>query len=82
MSYDTLKNAKRVVGAKQVGKAVEQGRAERVYLAEDADGRVTSPLREQCERAGVTVEMVPSMEELGRACGIEVGAAAVATVRG
>jgi large subunit ribosomal protein L7A len=81
MSIDTLKDARKVVGAKQAAKAVEKGQASLVFLAEDAEGRVITPLREACARAGVAVRMVPSMIELGKACGIEVGAAAVAIIR-
>jgi large subunit ribosomal protein L7A len=81
MPIDTLKNARKVVGAKQVAKAVEKGQASLVLLAGDADSRVTTPIRELCGRGGVAFEMVPSMEELGKACGIEVGAAAVAVLK-
>ena len=82
MPIDTLKNAKKVVGAKQAAKAIEGGRASLVFLASDADSRVIGPLKEACSRAGVAVEMAPSMADLGKACGIEVGAAAVAVLKG
>jgi large subunit ribosomal protein L7A len=82
MSADTLKTAPKAVGAKQASKAVDKGLASLVYLAQDADARVTAPIRELCGRNGVAVEMVPSMDELGKACGIEVGAAAVALLKG
>jgi len=78
---NALKTAPKVIGAKQVAKAVEKGVAGLVYLAEDADIRVTTPVRELCSRAGVAIKAVPSMAELGRACGIEVGAAAVALIK-
>ncbi len=81
MPIGTLKDARKAVGAKQAAKAVGKGQASLVFLAEDADSRVVAPLREACLRAGVAVEMVPSMAELGKACGIEVGAAAVAVIR-
>lgn len=70
----------KVVGAKQVGRAVESGRAQTVYLAQDADPRVTQPVALICAEKGVKVELVPSMRELGKACGISVGAAVAATV--
>jgi len=34
-----------------------------------------------CNRKSVPVKIVPTMEELGKACGIEVGAAAVAVLK-
>ncbi|MBP2645513.1 MAG: rplGB [Firmicutes bacterium] len=82
MSTDALKTAAKVIGAKQVAKAVEKGTAGLVYLAEDADARVTTPVRELCSRLGVKTVTVQSMSELGKACGIEVGAAAVALLKG
>lgn len=82
MPADALKTAKKVIGAKQATKAVEKGLASLVYLAGDADVRVTTPIRELCTQKGVEVVMVPSMGELGKACGIEVGAAAVALLMG
>lgn len=81
MPVGTLKNAKKVIGAKQATKAIEKGTASLVYLAGDADPRVTNPIRELCLTKHISVEVVPSMGELGRACGIEVGAAAVAEIK-
>ena len=80
MPIDALKNARKVVGAKRTVRAVEKGLASRVYLAADADHWVTAPLRDLCAARGVAVEIVPSMEELGKACGITVAAAAVASL--
>ncbi len=81
MCHEILTTAKKVVGAKQVAKAIDKGMASAVLLAADADERVTSPLRELCNRKSVPMEIVPTMEALGKACGIEVGAAAVAVLK-
>lgn len=69
-----------VVGAKQLKKAVLAGTAQCVYLAEDADPALTEPLEALCREHGIPYSRVPSMADLGRACNIEVGAAAAATV--
>ena len=69
-----------VVGAKQLKKAVKAGRAKYVFLAENADPAVTEPLEELCTANHIQITWVPSMTELGRCCGIEVGAAAAAVV--
>ena len=69
-----------VVGAKQLKKAVKAGRARYVFLAENADPAVTEPLAELCTANHIQITWVPSMAELGRVCGIEVGAAAAAVV--
>ena len=69
-----------VVGAKQLKKAVKAGRAKYVFLAENADPAVTQPLEELCAANHIQITWVHSMTELGRSCGIEVGAAAAAVV--
>ena len=66
---------KRVVGVKQSRKAIREGRARRVYLAEDADPAITGPIAAECAAAGIPVEAGKTMVQLGRACGIAVGAA-------
>ena len=69
-----------VVGAKQLKKAVKAGRARYVFLAENADPAVTEPLEVLCADNHIQITWVPSMADLGRACGIEVGAAAAAVL--
>ena len=66
MTLDTLKNADRVIGIKQVTKAVNKGLAVCVFAADDADGRVTEPLKELCSQKGVELVNVPTMEEQQR----------------
>ena len=73
--------SKRVVGVKQTRRAIQEGRAARVYLAADADPLITDPLAALCQEKGVPVEGGKTLRELGRAVGIAVGAAAVAEVR-
>ncbi len=76
-----LEKAAKVVGLKQTKKAVREGLAVKVYLACDAEERVLRPIHELCRECSVPVEMADSMDSLGNACGIEVGAAAVAIIR-
>lgn len=75
-----LSNQKIVVGSKQLKKAVLAGRARCVFLAENADPALTDPIAEMCSQQNIQITWVRSMAELGRACGIEVGAAAAAVV--
>lgn len=75
-----LTGVKTVVGAKQLKRAVEAGRARYVFLAENADPAVIEPIVLLCRSKEVQTAWVPSMAVLGRACGIEVGAAAAAVV--
>ena len=69
-----------VVGAKQLKKAVKAGRVRCVFLAENADPAVTEPLEALCADNHIPISWVSRMEDLGRACGIEVGAAAAAVL--
>lgn len=69
-----------VVGAKQLKKAILGGAARQVFLAGDADPAVTEPLEALCRQQGIPCSQVRSMADLGRACHIEVGAAAAAIV--
>ena len=76
-----LESGNRLVGAKQIHKAVSAGSAQQVFLAENADPAITEPLVVLCQQYGIPCAWVPSMAELGKYCGIEVGAAAAAAVR-
>lgn len=75
-----LANGPKVVGAKQVKRALEGGRALTVFLASDADPRITDSIAALCAEKGVETVTAPSMKELGRACGISVGSAVAAVV--
>ncbi len=69
-----------IVGARQLRKALARGSVDRVFLARDADTALTLPLEQLCQRSGVDCIWIEKMSDLGRACGIDVGAAAAATV--
>lgn len=82
MSNDKgLQDAHVKIGTKQTMRMVELGRAEEVYVAEDADPRLTSKIIALCNQRSVKVTLVDTMTNLGKACGIEVGAAMAAIVR-
>ena len=81
MTLETLRDSQRVIGIKQVMKTVAKAKAECVFIAEDADERVVAPLLELCQTTGIKVVKAVSMIELGKACSIEVGAAAAAILK-
>ena len=70
-----LLSAPKVVGVKQTRKAVREGRAALVFLAKDADPALTAPLAEACAVNGSA-----TMAQLGKACGISVGASVAAVL--
>ena len=64
-----LSGPNKVVGAKQVKRALRDGRAARLYIAVDADPRLLQPLVQEAVNRQVPVVQVPSMKELGVSCG-------------
>lgn len=79
---ETLKNAAtKVVGTKQVLRALKAGTAARAYVANDADTFLFQRIVTAAEAAGVPAIRVASMKELGVVCGVEVPTAAAAVVR-
>ena len=79
MSYEKLKQAQSyTVGMKQSIKLIEEGQALEVFIASDADRQILSRIHSLCNKMGVQVTYVDSMKQLGKVCGIEVGAAVVA----
>lgn len=70
-----------VVGSKQLRKALLAGQAQKVYLAQDADPAITEPIAQICLAQNVPFAWARSMKELGRACRIDVGAAAAAATK-
>jgi len=75
-----LRDSKKVIGSKQVRKAINKGQAKKVFLANDAEPHITGPLMEMCQNNNIEVDLAWNMKTLGEACGIEVGAAAVALI--
>lgn len=69
------------VGTKQTRLAIEKGVAVKVFIALDAEAKLVDPIVNQCGNLGIPVVGVTSMRDLGKACGIQVGAAAAAVVR-
>lgn len=75
-----LKAGPRTVGARQTLKALQRHAARVVFVARDADAAVVEPIVELARNQAVRLVYVDSMQALGRACGIEVGASTAALV--
>ena len=75
-----LAQAAKVVGVKQSTKAIKEGRAVSVFVADDAEQRVIRPIADLCREKNVPLHEVPTMTELGDAAGIDVGAAVVTII--
>ena len=70
----------KVVGLKQTKKAIAAGKTAVVYLANDADPKLTEPLRAMCRFSDIEVINDRTMLDLGKSCGIAVGTAACAVL--
>lgn len=82
IALEALKQAEqRTVGVKQTEKAVVRQAAAIVYIAKDADERVTARLQELCEEHNVPLDCSETMLNIGRACSINVKAAAAAVLK-
>ena len=65
-----------VVGIKQTMRMLEQGQLREVSVAKDSDYFVIRPLIAMADMKRVPVIYVDTRKELGRLCGIKIGAAA------
>ena len=75
---ERLKAGAKLAGSKQTRRAIREGRAQAVFIAQDADPFVTRPVQEMAEAGGIAVIFVPTMKELGTLCGVEVPTACAA----
>ncbi|HLS08838.1 50S ribosomal protein L7ae-like protein [Lentibacillus sp.] len=80
MSYEkvTQFRSKLIIGTKQTLKAIKRGAVSEVFIADDADRRITQQVERLAQERSVPCHRVDSMQKLGAACGIDVGASAVA----
>ena len=81
MPLNELAVPERVIGEKEVLRALERGTLRKLFVAADSDpARLNSILR-KAEAAGVEVERTDSRVVLGRACAIDRSAMAAGLLR-
>lgn len=76
-----LKVTPHTVGMRTTLRAIESGKAELVFLADDADVFVTRRVQESCKAMNVAYERVSSMKDLGEACEVSVKTACAAILK-
>lgn len=79
--FEQLQTAKKIVGLKQLKRAVRDNCAAMVFMADDADPWMQEEIEALCKQAGLTPIHIPTMKALGAACGIAVGAATAAVLK-
>lgn len=81
MEAQLQQTGRRVVGSKQVLRALSNGIAATVFLAKDADEFIYRRIEAACEQANVPVIKVDTMQELGKKCLVGVKTAAAAALK-
>lgn len=71
----------KIVGAKQVKRALNSQDIEAVFIAKDAENKVTDEIKRICIDKHIQVIYVDNMKKLGDACGIDVNAATAALLK-
>jgi len=66
---------KKVIGIKQSVKSLKNGGGKILYVANDAQEDLLKPVVELANNMNIEIRHVESMKELGKLCGIDVGAA-------
>ena len=69
---EKLRHGSKVVGTRRLLRAIRSGEIAEAYIAQDADLYIVRQVRQACNEAGVRMVEVPTMTELGQACGVEV----------
>ena len=79
MSYEKVKQAKKtIIGTKQTVKAMKQGLVKEVYIALDVEERIIELAVAIAQESNVPIYYVESKVDLGKACGLRIGASVVA----
>lgn len=73
-----LEKNEKVVGTKQVRRAILSGNVQVVFIAKDAEEKVVGDLKILCNKKNIEIVYVDTMKELGKACGIDISAASAA----
>ncbi|AZV58757.1 MULTISPECIES: ribosomal L7Ae/L30e/S12e/Gadd45 family protein [Clostridium] len=71
----------KVVGLKQTVKAIKNSTAKTVYIAKDADDKLIQSVKVLIDDNSPELIYIDTMKELGKLCGIDVGAATAAVLK-
>ncbi|MBV4419067.1 ribosomal L7Ae/L30e/S12e/Gadd45 family protein [Clostridium tyrobutyricum] len=72
---------KKVIGIKQTIKAIKNDSAKIVYIAKDSDPSLVHSVEVLIKDNSLEVVYIDTMKELGKLCGIDVGAATAALLK-
>ena len=63
-----------VVGLKQVKKALQANKVNKIFIANDCSTALKTSIEELCKNVDISPIYIESMTQLGRECGIDVKA--------
>ena len=81
MPLNELAVPERIVGEKEVRRAMAEGLLKKIFVASDADSKRRDRLLNEAKEAVVDIEMVDCRIKLGRACAIDRPAAAAGLLK-
>ena len=81
MCTELKQPVKRVVGTKQILKKFAADELEQLFVADNAQEHIRQNLLSLASEKHVAVVHIKTMDELGRMCGIAVGAAAAGILK-
>ena len=76
-----LSTCRKVADIKQTMRALREHRAEKLYIACDADPAVLAPIEALAREENIEIDDRATMAQLGHSAGIAVGAAVIAVLR-
>ncbi|QUI21472.1 ribosomal L7Ae/L30e/S12e/Gadd45 family protein [Vallitalea pronyensis] len=76
-----LKQGSKVIGTKQTLRALEREQASVLYVAKDAQSKVTVRALDLAKSQNLPIVYVETMEELGSVCDVEVKTATAALIK-
>lgn len=76
-----LKGQSLFIGIKQCTEAVSADTAQKAYVAQDTDLHIREPFEALCGEKGIPITYFDTKQQLGRACGIDVGAACAVVLK-
>ena len=76
-----LSTCRKVAGIKQTMRALREHRAEKLYIACDADPIVLGAIETMAQQQALPADRSATMAQLGQAAGIAVGAAVIAVLK-
>ncbi|MDR1622331.1 MAG: ribosomal L7Ae/L30e/S12e/Gadd45 family protein [Synergistaceae bacterium] len=81
MPLNELAVSGRVVGEREVRRALSRNLLKKIFVAADSDAKVLKGILEAAAKSSVQVEEVDSKLKLGRACAIDKSAAVAGLLR-